>query len=917
MWDEKSFLWVESKEGADREMELAVRLVDGKKMEAEVCLRLVGADGYCLEKAQVLVDGEAVFACPGVKLWDPEHPWLYGAEITVKGKDGRELSWEQKVGFRVLERKGKQLLWNHRALKLKGVCYRERKEDWEGTKRDLVLFAGANVNFLRSIYAPFSPQLLALCDEMGFLVEDTAPFYEIGQTKTATQDLPHCKEEFLVPVQEMLAGGSHVSILIWSLGHDCAWGANFREAAQLVRSVDIVRPLTFHLPMSIPEEDTKIDIWPMHYIDWKQPFDVCFDQMVIFHTPGEENEIGYMTAQADEYDVPVLHEVWSPVACHNRDEIQHDPAIRRFWGESIVRFAEKSLRTKGCLGGAVLAGVDEDGSFEGMGQYEWGVLDKYHNPKPEYAALRKAYAPVALKLEDAGNGRLRAEVENRFLFTDLSECRIIVNGEVITGIALEGQPGSTVNFEIEKTSGGQVTDVAVEAKDGSRRYVESRFESGAKVCGEDVAGSTKVCGEDAEGCADVCVDETSGWTDTYGESANHPSVSCVKQDPLNICWSQDGATLTISNSVYEFVFSAKTCLLERACAAGGQLLAGGPYLNSTGLLTGRWTGKKLIVSDLGGRVQVTIEGSYENVLDIRFLIQIAPDGTVDTAYEVLKLYRHMPHTVKAEIGMCPGGLNEKGVAYLTADGAQSFAWTGKECGSKPVSSDEIWSSFHDVDSACLTFGQGGKIMIQGQGENSVRLQKAPEYTPEAVVDDRDARMHFEGNWHRMDDYCGNYGGTETLSREAGDIMKLCFEGTGVRLYGPLDINYGLCDIFLDGVAVAENVSQYPDKVDFPGMSRGYEKRYGQLLFEVHDLPQGEHELMVKVAGKAVKGAQNTYTAIDYAVIESESCPVGIRLNVNQDYNYTRLVRGCYKRPKVELIPGVRESFRMKLVPGQE
>lgn len=50
-----------------------------------------------------------------------------------------------------------------------------------------------------------------------------------------------------------------------------------------------------------------------------------------------------MTAQAD-YEVPVLHEVWSPVACHNRDEILHDPAVRRFWGESISRFWEKSLQ---------------------------------------------------------------------------------------------------------------------------------------------------------------------------------------------------------------------------------------------------------------------------------------------------------------------------------------------------------------------------------------------------------------------------------------------------------------------------------------------------------------------------------------------------------------------------------------------
>ena len=115
----------------------------------------------------------------------------------------------------------------------------------------------------------------------------------------------------------------------------------------------------------------------------------------------------------------------------------------------------------------------------------------------------------------------------------------------------------------------------------------------------------------------------------------------------------------------------------------------------------------------------------------------------------------------------------------------------------------------------------------------------------------------------------------------------------------------------------EFAGQYPDKVDFPGMSRGYEKRYGVLLFEAHGLPEGEHSLTVTVLGEAQEGAQNTYTSIDYAVVEGIRYPEGIRLHVNQDYNYPRLVRGCYMRPAAELVPGRKETFRIRLLSGGE
>lgn len=72
-------------------------------------------------------------------------------------------------------------------------------------------------------------------------------------------------------------------------------------------------------------------------------------------------------------------------------------------------------------------------------------------------------------------------------------------------------------------------------------------------------------------------------------------------------------------------------------------------------------------------------------------------------------------------------------------------------------------------------------------------------------------------------------------------MHLSFMGTGIRLYGPLDINYGMCRICLDGQE-AEIAGQYPDKVDFPGMSRGYEKGMACFCLKLTDFRKGSTAL---------------------------------------------------------------------------
>ena len=776
----QELIWLDTAENPEGQMELTIKY-RGSTNEENVAAFLEIRDKNSVlvkEKGELRQDTArvktAVFKCQGVLCWTPEDPALYQVNIVLELSDRNNektyIRHGQKLGFRSLKRQNQQVFWNHKPVKLLGICYREpdsKMKNWETVlRRDLELFKAAHINFIRSIYYPFSEKMLELCDEMGFWVENTAPFYELGQTQKNISELPHMQKEFETATEELLVNGSHTSVLLWSLGHDCAWGVNFGIIRDRIRELDAIRLMTFHLPMSIPEEEPQMDVWPVHDIDWRLPFDKTYDQMVIFHTPGAENEIGYMVADAD-YPVPVLHEVWSPIVCHNRDEIQRDPGIRDFWGKSIRTFVEKSARISGCLGGAVLAGVDEDGSFEGLMDYEWGILDVNHNPKPEYYHLKEAYG-----------------------------------------------------------SAGKISEESVKEIEEIWRRIQNET-------------------------------DTADW---------------------KIQWTEDA--LYIENDKVFYTFSRKNCLMQEAGVIEKQgrrvLIKGGPFLNTAGFLLGKWIGKSLEICSMDGakNVQIKIAGTYENTLDICFYLTLFPNGMLETAYEVQRLFRHMPHRVKAEIGIASGGLGEKGGGYYVTE-PDRLQVISPEC--------------------------------------KVRLEAAPELAEGAVVDNLDPRMNFVGNWVKMEDYCGNLNGSETLSNTAGDYLELNFTGTGITVYGSWDILYGMCDVYLDGKLWQKDVSQYPRKVDFPGMSRGYEKRYRQVLTEVHGLEEKEHTLRIEVTGTKEVGAQNTYTSIDYAVLEGSRYTGGFRMNLAVDFNYPRMVRGCVRRPDVKLIPGVRESFRIQML----
>ena len=207
---------------------------------------------------------------------------------------------------------------------------------------------------------------------------------------------------------------------------------------------------------------------------------------------------------------------------------------------------------------------------------------------------------------------------------------------------------------------------------------------------------------------------------------------------------------------------------------------------------------------------------------------------------------------------------------------------------------------HNVLTAALRY-PGAEIAVWGEG-GALSVRAEEQEDPAFVLDDRDARISYTGLWRAMDDACSNYRGTETLSDEKDAFAELRFTGSGVRVYGPMDFLYGNGEASVDGGEPLP-FCQTLEAVDRPGASRGYEKRYSQLLFEAHGLPEGPHTLRIRVRGESPAGAQGRYVSLDRIVVESAKAKPPVRLILNKDYNYARLVRGNFMRPRVAFSAG--------------
>ena len=303
-------------------------------------------------------------------------------------------------------------------VKLRGVCrhdthpLRGRSVTPEIDEKDALLLRDANVNFVRTSHYPPTESFLEACDRIGIYVEEETAVCFVNQAwsiAAPTESNPDFTSRFMNQFAEMIERDrSHPSVILWSLGNESHWGSNFAQEREYVKPEDTSRPAIFCYPETVPAGVDGYDIYSKHYPE--------FD--------------GDLTSK----DFPKLNDECIHIACYDADTLKRDPGVRNYWGHFIKRFWENAYTSEGCLGGAIWAGFEEvfmlPDSPVGYGQ--WGIVDEWRRPKPEFWLTKKAYSPVRIvesELPNPGAGQpLLIPVKNWFNHTNLSELKVALPG---------------------------------------------------------------------------------------------------------------------------------------------------------------------------------------------------------------------------------------------------------------------------------------------------------------------------------------------------------------------------------------------------------------------------------------------------------------------------------------------------------
>jgi beta-galactosidase len=181
--------------------------------------------------------------------WTAETPNLY--TVVLSSSEGEIVS--SKIGFRKIEIKGRIFMVNGVPIKLKGV---NRHEHWsdvghaiteEQMIRDLEVIKQGNCNHVRTSHYSNSPRWYELCDEWGIWLVAEANAECHGYDGRFDNE-PTIKKAIVDRnVANIENFKNHPSVIIWSLGNECGWGAtpNFVAAMTAIKEIDPSRPVHY------------------------------------------------------------------------------------------------------------------------------------------------------------------------------------------------------------------------------------------------------------------------------------------------------------------------------------------------------------------------------------------------------------------------------------------------------------------------------------------------------------------------------------------------------------------------------------------------------------------------------------------------------------------------------------------------
>jgi beta-galactosidase len=267
VWGETVSSVLESDGRARLDISLEYLNKDKKDRRFEIMYDIVGPDGKLVAdgKSSEFLEGKSsgkatrTFYIEDPLLWSPENPELYTVHCHLMDKSKKVDHVSIRHGIRTAEfDPARGFILNGKKVFLKGVCLHHdggvlgAAVPLESWKRRFELLKELGVNALRLVHNPHAPEVLDLCDQMGFLVIDEMYDKWEQPWHGSAEDLS-LEESWQKDLGNFIRRDrNHASVILWSLGNETmeqlfipgdgiAWYSKMKE---FVQSIDSTRMVT-------------------------------------------------------------------------------------------------------------------------------------------------------------------------------------------------------------------------------------------------------------------------------------------------------------------------------------------------------------------------------------------------------------------------------------------------------------------------------------------------------------------------------------------------------------------------------------------------------------------------------------------------------------------------------------------------
>lgn len=378
--------------------------------------------------------------------WSPEFPNLYRAVFRLLDNDGKIIhTYTESIGFRTVEiRESDGIYVNGIKVKLKGVNRHTFHPKYGRTSsRSLSVTAvnlikDMNMNAVRMSHYPPDKHFLQTCDSLGlFVLDELSGWQWPPYDDTAGRKL----------LKEMIARDvNHPSIILWDNGNEGGWNNNLNDD---FAKLDIQKREVIHPWQNYGLFDT------YHYFNYNYLAVDGFNKRKIF-MPTE-----FLHGLYDGGHGAGLEDFWL--------RMWNDPLCG---GGFLWVFADEAVER-----------TDRNGKLDTYGnEAPDGIVGPYNEKEGSFYTIREVWSPVYFEkryITPSFDGVF--QIENRYHYTDLSQCTIQTEWVSLPGPAASPVAGDPAGDTTGHTSGSR--------ENAADRTVSGKAAAGKTTANKDLPAS--------------------------------------------------------------------------------------------------------------------------------------------------------------------------------------------------------------------------------------------------------------------------------------------------------------------------------------------------------------------------------------------------------------------------------------------